>query len=156
MKHVIVTVPKDRREPGTLLVTDEAGGVLHRCQCLAKSDSQYALQHGNPSRDPTKAGGDTPTGLWQLTTIDERSEGEGLNMGRWVIWLGLPLGGIAVNGDARIAEANGRRELAIHAGRGNDRLVPTHGCIRILDHDAEALHQAIGTDDVQVQVQEAA
>lgn len=153
--RLIATLPRDRREPGILEVLDGDGRRLHRCPCRGKADGAWAVKKGNPGRDPVKTGGDTPLGGWGPTRTDERTDGEGTTpMGRWVWWLGPPVGGVPQSGQAVEAARNGRTGLAIHAGRGDGDLIATHGCLRIKDGDAEILAKLIGDDAVTVTIRE--
>ena len=153
--RLIATLPRDRREPGILELLDGDGRRLHRCPCRGKADGAWAVKKGNPSRDPMRVGGDTPTGGWGETRTDVREPGEGeLNMGRWVWWLGPPLGGAPRTGQAVDAARNGRTQLAIHAGRGDGDLMATHGCLRIRDRDAATLADLIGAEQVTVAIRE--
>lgn len=140
--RIVVKLPPRtaRQSPGTLRLLEESTGVeLLACPCLGKADGQAAAAAGNPSRDPTKAEGDTPTGVYAAAKLlpIAPSDPNHDHMGDWF----LPL--IGISGDAMRAKNNGRHGLAIHAGRGDDRLVPTHGCLRIRTLDMTALKDAL-------------
>ena len=132
MTNIVVKLPADRTQPGTLTLTLD-GGAQFTWPCLGKADNLAAADHNNASRDPTLPYGDTPLGIYDVTRADTPSPPRH-DMGTTVIWLDRPIAG-----DAVTAAHNGRTGLAIHAGRGNDRLVPTNGCVRMLDKDIDAL-----------------
>jgi hypothetical protein len=126
---------QERHNPGILRLVDGAGTELLICECLGKADGKAASAAGNPSRDPVLENGDTPTGLYApaRALLIPPADPNFAHMGAWFI----PL--IGVSGDAARAKNAGRKGLALHAGRGDDRLVPTHGCLRVRDGDMAEL-----------------
>ena len=52
------------------------------------------------------------------------------------------------------AMENGRRGLGIHAGRGNDRLVPTFGCIRLRDKDMQHIQSLAQDHQFKISIEE--
>lgn len=134
--RILVKLPplRERQDSGTLRLVDGAGHELLSCDCLGKADGKAAAAAGNPDRDPVLENGDTPTGLYAAARAlpIPPQDPNFTHMGAWFI----PLNG--VSGDAARAKNAGRKGLAIHAGRGDDRLVPTLGCLRLRDvHMAE-------------------
>lgn len=130
--QIRIDLPKNRYNPGRLAVVDDNGETAFVCDCLGKADNQRAARADNPDRDPTLPYGDTPTGTYETTQITmfaerHRSLGDG-----WIVLEGT-------GGDALTAAEKGRTGLGIHAGRGDDRLVPTYGCVRVLDRDFKML-----------------
>jgi hypothetical protein len=112
--------------------------VLLSMDCLGKADNQEAARRGNPTRDPTKPFGDTPTGSYHAHPF------------RWPTAPPLadrkkygPHGWIAIDpqsGQALTAKINGRHGLLIHSGElraGNLR--PTFGCVRVTDEAMKKL-----------------
>lgn len=141
-----VKLPKDRRQIGELAVLDVDALVLHGIECRGKADNGTATARGNPSRTTTMPYGDTPSGRWhgcQVTKLPQPADGIG---GAWIP-LEKPW-----SGDAVQAQINGRRGLAIHAGRGNDALMATKGCIRVRDRDFARLCEVLGDKIFDVEV----
>lgn len=125
-----VRLRQDRANSGVLTIYYKD---LKVCEfpCLGKADTRKATYHNNPSRDPTKPWGDTPTGRYGPTEIvwfDDHIKGIGEAA------IPLPLEG-AQGPQAEAARANGRSGLYIHAGRGSGRLRPSYGCLRLRFND---------------------
>lgn len=128
--RIVIKLPADRTQEGILvLYRDDLTVSVMRC--LGKADNQRAAEAGNPHRDPILPYGDTPLGAYAPASLEILNPPHP-RMGSYVI----PLTGIG--GDAKAAMA-ARAGLAIHAGRGDERLVPTYGCVRLLDRDIEGL-----------------
>lgn len=155
MKRIQVTLPRDRWYPGTLTLRDAEGKrILAGIPCYGKADSGRAQVEGNPSRDPTKPYGDTPSGIYEPAKVllfDPAHH----RMGRWAILLE------GVSGDALAARQNGRKDLAVHAGRGNydptrekGGLMATYGCLRLADDHMESLVGLIGDEEVEVTIED--
>ncbi len=146
-----ITLPADRVRPGRLRLLS-GGDVLLDMPCLGKADSGRALKEGNPARDPLKPYGDTPGGTYRAARI-RVFDPEHQRMGRYAI----PLIG---RGGPALKAMDLRTELYIHAtpgndaNRGTDRLIPTYGCIRLLDADMEALAQRLGDRLVEIEISE--
>lgn len=133
---ILVSAPTDRTRPGFLTCGDFG------CPCYLKADNAAAKRVGNASRDPLRRNGDTPLGVYW-----------GVLAGPWepirsygpykVIAL-TPIGG-----DALTAHKNGRRGLAIHGGAlaaDGRSFRPTHGCVRLRNHDMRALLDLLAAD----------
>lgn len=152
--RIAALLPKDRTKPGTLLLLADSGAQLLAAPCLGKSDNQKAADNGNPTRDPTRPWGDTPTGMYRSAKV-RRFDPEHVTLGPYAIKLD------GVSGQALEAVKGGRTELYIHAtrtndaGRGEDRLIPTYGCLRLEDDDMKALVAAIGDTTVEIEIAEA-
>jgi hypothetical protein len=59
--NILINLPDNRYNPGTLELLDDAGTVLFGpVACLGKADNQMAAEHNNPARIHTKPFGDTP------------------------------------------------------------------------------------------------
>lgn len=149
MPSIRITVPANRNNRGTLAVLDAAGREVVSCVCLAKAAQELASKVGNSKRDPVKRYGDTPVGSYiaqkGAVALDppQKSFGAG--------WIPLD----PVGGQAQTAEDRGRSGLAIHGGRGNTRLVPTGGCIRVFDRDYARIVAALrGAKGFKVEVTE--
>ena len=146
MKRILAFLPKQRATPGLMHLFDHDGVLLHTCPCLGKADNDRALNEGNPDRDPILPYGDTPSGDFKPCKV-ERFDPPHARIG----WSWIPLYG--ASGDAMRAMI-GRTGLGIHAGKGDDRLVPTYGCVRIRDRDMMILAREIGTDAVTVSIED--
>lgn len=135
--RLIIKLPKDRRELGELRLFAPGGGVsgkpIFSCLCLGRS----AGHASNPSRDPLKYRGHTPTGLYATTFVTALARPIA---GIGSLWIGLD----PIAGQAQLAENAGRTGLGIHGGRGDDAYKMTHGCIRLRDTDMAALAKAAG------------
>jgi hypothetical protein len=143
----VATLPSDRRLAGEYRLFNAAGNVVHAGACLGKADNLRAAQEGNPSRDPIEPYGDTPLGGYVPAKVS-RFDPPHHRMGA----VAIPLEG--ADGDALQARVRGKRAgLFIHAGRGDGRLVPTFGCLRLRDQDMAAVARIIGDDLVEVIVE---
>ncbi len=119
---------------GWFVLCDEGNHLLLTGPARGKADSKRAIEAGNPTRDPTRPYGDTPSGTFFETGVvtfatPHRRLGTG--------WLQLR----GKSGDALQAMTNGRTGLGIHAGREGDKLWATYGCVRLLTDDYDALAQ---------------
>lgn len=133
-----ITLPANRRNSGVLKLLRGAELVVHM-RCLGRAAGEKAAEAGNPTRDELKRNGDTPTGSY-LAPRGVEARPKARQTGFGTHWIPLdPIGG-----QAQAAEDAGRAGLAIHGGRGDARLVPTAGCIRVLDKDFARLKAAIG------------
>ena len=140
--HVTITLPKDRSQPGALVLRDEQGAALFSAQCLG----QGKARHGQ-----LQPRGDTPTGRYGPTFIAHfatRAAGIGK------LWCAL-VADEMFDTPASAAERAGRIGLGIHGGRGDFVLVPTHGSIRLLDRDMADFARAAGKMRFTVEIVEA-
>lgn len=143
---LLISLPDDRTQLGTLVVCDELGEILAGpFVCDGKSDNAAAIAAGNPDRDPTKPYGDTPLGEYigrleyvEASPANRRSFGPPDESGKIPIVALEPIEGIS---QAWRAYLNGRRGLAIHCGdpNGEGGLRPTHGCVRLSNADDHAM-----------------
>jgi hypothetical protein len=143
---VTITLPKDRMQPGTLVLRDAAGGLLFSCRCLGRS----AGHASNPSRDPMRFRGHTPAGKYALTFVTQLAQPV---TGIGSLWVGLDPDDF-YDTPARRAEKAGRADLGIHGGRGDMVLKATHGCIRLLDRDMADFHRIAGKRRFTVVIEE--
>ncbi|MGQ3072559.1 MAG: L,D-transpeptidase [Ferrovibrionaceae bacterium] len=141
-----VRLPRDRRLPGNFALIDPAGNTVLVGGCLGKADGQRAIQARNPDRDQARPFGDTPTGRYRPAQIAHLVPPHAV-MGDYVI----PMIGIEGRALAAMAERSG---LYVHGGRGNDRLVPTHGCLRLLDRDMIAIDRCVGRGLISIEIRE--
>ncbi|MDP2600632.1 MAG: L,D-transpeptidase, partial [Deltaproteobacteria bacterium] len=111
--------------------------VLGRSSNEWKEDGKKVTNQ-NKNRDPVHKYGDTPTGIYEVGTIQPRADKKVYGPHRAIQM-------VPVSGDASTAAQNGRSGLLIHGGRDSektrfgDNLVPTKGCIRMHDKDILAL-----------------
>lgn len=172
--NIRVTLPHDRTRPGRLLLLSDAGAppadpafrpsvpargrVLLEAPCLGKADNGQALKNGNPDRDPVRPWGDTPTGTYRPAKVITFSP-EHATLGRFAIAL-VGSGGQALEAMLERPDKPRRTELYIHAtrsldeGRGETRLIPTYGCLRLLDADMAALAALLGDQAVAITIDE--
>lgn len=142
MYLIIIELPRDRHKRGTLWLYDKEGILIKTMKCLGKADNQNAQQNHNASRNPSIQWGDTPTGVYHPATVDVLPDDHHLGK-QWIRLEGKV-------GQSLEARKRGKRSgLAIHAGRDGDRLVPTYGCIRVLQSDFNVLCNNIGDDQVR-------
>lgn len=154
---ISVLLPRDRTRPGTLFLF--SGTVeIFSADCLGKADNAQAAKNGNPTRDPVRPWGDTPTGTYHPVKV-RRFEPEHATLGPYAIPL-LGAGGQALEACTARPDKPARTELYVHAtrtndaGRGEDRLIPTYGCLRLEDGDMKALVEAIGDETVEIEINE--
>jgi hypothetical protein len=115
---------------------------------LGKADNARARATGNPTRDPTKLYGDTPTGAY-LAKFGARASPIA-TYGPHPVFILDPQ-----SGEAKEAKDNGRAGLWGHGGNTayNGLLRPTYGCLRTYNHDQEKLWQLQGSEEFLVEVQ---
>jgi lipoprotein-anchoring transpeptidase ErfK/SrfK len=146
MLKILVSLPVDRTQLGTLTVVDDQGEVLvGPFPCDGKSDNEAAIEAGNPTRNPELPFGDTPLGEYTGalrreadSPAAERSFGPPDESGA------IPIVALsAQQGPTQAWRAflNHRTGLAIHCGdpNGQGGLRPTHGCIRLSNVDDHAM-----------------
>lgn len=121
----------NRGAPGTLLVKDDDGHLIHQCSVLGKADGQKATDNGNPNRNPLLPFGDTPAGVWACHkgAITAPSS----TYGKWPVIHLAPVSGNAL-------KASTRSGIWLHGGAAGTAAVygflrPTFGCLRIADDD---------------------
>lgn len=121
----------NRSTPGKIWLQSDTGvAILGPFRCLGKSDSVHAADHGNASRDPLKAFGDLPAGVY-LARIEPNPMYPVKTYGKW-----KPLRLIPTFGDALTAANNGRTGILMHGGAvdpATEDLRPTFGCLRVDD-----------------------
>lgn len=151
--RIEVILPRNRWHLGTLQLLD-GEDVLMSCPCYSKSDSADAAKVNNPTRDPFRRNGDTPTGTYR-GTVERRVMEPERSYGKWPPIRLHPLGG-----DAMTAHNNGRRGLLIHGGHlsKDGKLRATNGCLRVEDrHQNEILYRLrlAGLDEIPIDIKEA-
>ena len=138
--RICVTLPADRRQPGSLYLIINGMVALPAVPCLGKADNGMAAAHKNPARASIFPYGDTPTGSYRAVQAVEREDPHP-RMGRLTIAL------LGIAGDARTAMIN-RTGLYIHGGpdleRYNTQLIPTLGCLRLKNPDMRMLVDKLG------------
>ncbi|MGD8325520.1 MAG: hypothetical protein PVF65_01265 [Sphingomonadales bacterium] len=144
---LLILLPKDRRIHGQLFCLGPQGEILFDCPALGKADSSRARHKDNPTRSPVLPYGDTPCGNYRPSEVIPLHPAHPRIGELWI-----PLEG--EDGDAALAHSKGRRGLGIHAGRGDDRLVPTFGCVRLLDQDMQHIHQLAGQHQFKISIEE--
>lgn len=146
--RIVIFLPRDRAKQGLLhLFGDDGRFLTGNIRCLGKADNQRAIEAKNPLRDSTRPYGDTPSGTYAPSKVT-LFEPVHPRLGKAAILID------GVEGNALIAKEEGRTGLAIHGGRGNDGLVPTYGCVRVLDRDMEKLVMALGDLPVTVEIED--
>lgn len=143
MKRIVIELPSDRRKQGSLRLYDGERLLISDVVCLGKSDGMRAARANNIFRTTTKIKGDTPLGSYTSPGVTPA-----FVFGIGDTW--IPIQPTA--GDALVGYNNGRRGLAIHGGRGNDRLMPTEGCVRLYDLDFKALASLLDGEAVEVEI----
>lgn len=139
-----IDLPRDRATEGVLRLVDGNDATMMSARCRGKADSRRAANEDNPDRDPTRPFGDTPSGLYRETGVHWFPKEANSRLGpAWIPLIGL-------SGDAERAHRNGRTGLGIHGGRGDERLVATYGCVRLLDCDFVHLATIIANRPVGV------
>lgn len=138
-----VEFSSDRDQIGSLVLLKRGARVAGPFKAYGRSDTQRAVAHQNPTRDPKKLYGDTPTGTYAIPRAIATGPGTAYNSHSYGKNGALVL--VPATGDAALAAANGRVGLLIHGGDpgSNGRLRATHGCIRLANSDMAALMAAI-------------
>lgn len=138
--RIVIRLPKNRLRPGTLQLFGDDGLEVLRGSALGLADRDDAREMGNPSGNPLRVYGDTPSGQYLGAVLatclrPQRSYGAF-----------PPISLNPMSGQALQAKLNGRRSLLIHSGdlglQGTLR--PTHGCVRIHPATHQALVEALG------------
>jgi len=146
---LVARLPDNRYRAGTFTLYHAGGLTLLAGDCLGKADNERAAKEGNPSRDPILPYGDTPLGGYVPAKV-VRFDPPHHRMGA----IAIPL--IGASGDALQARVRGKRTgLFIHGGRGDDRLVPTYGCLRLRDRDMAEIARLVGDSIVEVTIEAA-
>lgn len=132
--RIEITFQRDRRILGVLALHD-GERMVFSCPCLGRADALNAAQAGNPTRDPLRRNGDTPTGQY-TGRIERHAMEPERNYGKCP-----PIRLIPTGGDALIAHNNGRRGLLIHGGHlwPNGIMRPANGCVRVEDKYQNAI-----------------
>lgn len=147
MRKIHVFLFADRTKPGVLALLDE-GGADACWPCLGKADNARAVLAGNDGRDPAYPYGDTPTGGYRATRLVRFATTHPRLGAAW-----FPIEGESGQAvEARIK--GGRTGLGIHAGRGDDKLVPTYGCVRMRQTDFDRLAALVDGEWLKVAVSE--
>ena len=135
--NLIAIFKKNRSLPGEYQVWHE-GAIVDSFPCLGKADDAMAKQKGNPSRNPERQYGDTPTGVWRMSIgiVMANANTYGPNK-VLVMW---PTAGQALTAYGPPGKRNG---IWTHGGKPNlaGGLRPTYGCIRLFDKDMARLHE---------------
>jgi hypothetical protein len=118
-----------------VLALHDGERMVFSCPCLGRADALNAAQAGNPTRDPLRRNGDTPTGQY-TGRIERHAMEPERNYGKCP-----PIRLIPTGGDALIAHNNGRRGLLIHGGHlwPNGIMRPANGCVRVEDKYQNAI-----------------
>jgi len=138
MFNIVFALYKDRLKPGDACIADDTGAVLlGPWECLGCCDSVAAAQHGNPTCDPLKPWGNTPTGDYKIVFLVNHGPSEA-NLHSYGPYDTLAL--VGTSGDALTATGGTkplRDGIEAHAGDpGPDGVLRvTHGCIRSSNQD---------------------
>lgn len=130
-------LPVNRVEEGNIYLE---GGLLGRAR--GKADNQKAIEHGNPSRDPSKPFGDHPSGKYQVIEVRTVDPADSHSYGPFKLVLKC-LEGVALD-----AANNGRTDLEIHGGdpqADGVSLRATYGCLRVSNAVIKMLAVAVRT-----------
>jgi hypothetical protein len=147
---LVIRLPEDRNRCGVLYVRDAGGAVLAGpFPALGRTADVLAARAGNPQRLRTRPGGDTPLGGYRLKGFQASHPNFVHSFGPYGRILLAPL-----SGEAALAEAAGRFELALISGRLGpfDRLRATDGAIRLHDRSMWSLQQALRGAQVDCEI----
>jgi hypothetical protein len=126
MLRIALRVPEDRERAGhvELLVGSQVVAEGHGCGSI---DARIAKRLKNPSRDPLRPGGHTPSGRYEMRAHGSTPEDARAEYGNTLL-LFEP-----VDGDALRAQSYGRLALLVYAGNpGRDmHMKRTQGGVRI-------------------------
>ena len=139
MNKIIARLPAERDFSGLLEIQGPNGktvaGPFNLC---ARADDQLAKAGNNPDRNPLLPFGDMPLGVYRVIQILKTGNGTPYGSEEYgssgIVLLG------ARQGDAVLADANGRFGFFIQGGRlsRNGALRPTNGSLRLSDRDMRA------------------
>ena len=132
---LIIRLPEDRNQYGAIYLRDRAGRVIEGpFAAIGRAADALAGRAGNPERTRTLPYGDTPLGRYRIKRLEPAPTAP-LQLGSYG-----PHGRIIlapVSGEAALAEAAGRFEIAIQGGRLGpstyNSLRATDGAIRVHD-----------------------
>jgi hypothetical protein len=153
MLQIQVRVPRDRTRLGVLELIDAGGKtILGPVDCYCKADNASAAKFGNPSRNPERSHGDTPTGGYNafVSTPPASFGPEYLKKYGPNAFLVMD----PTSGQALRAKQNGRHGLLVHGGALNaqGKLRPTFGCVRVFDADMTRLLGLIGGPGTKLKI----
>ena len=115
MPQLIVRLPEDRSQTGSLTLESEDGVVLAGpFEVCGRADDLTAARHGNAGRDPMLPYGDTPLGVYRVAHIVASGEGTDFpadDFGPHGLVVLEPAAALAA-----LADANGRFQLLIQGG----------------------------------------
>lgn len=140
MYKVIVRFTADRDQTGLLEVQSPEGKRLSGPFAVCgRADDLSARDHKNPERNPLLPFGDTPFGDYRVTGVLESGEGTDYSSEEYG-----PAGIVLLqprNGDAALADANGRFVFFIQGGdpSPDGGLRPTNGSLRLYNRDQKRL-----------------
>jgi hypothetical protein len=144
MPRIVIRLPSDRTKVGELSLYSDEGLVIAGPFPAIGRSSQGVADHPpggtapNPTRDPIRPYGDTPTGEYYFRDIIPSGDGTthaASSYGSSGVIRMWPSGGQALE-----AERNGRTAIFIHAGDlYQGRLKGTSGCIRLFESDMAQL-----------------
>lgn len=141
-----VSLLKDRNKLGTAALYNKDTALAGPFYCLGKADSAAGAAHGNPTLDPLKPYGNTPTGIYRGQVVMEGNDLR--SFGTYKRILLTPYSGQCVTCEEL------RAGLMVHGGALNvvytwwQGLRPTHGCIRLADTSMKAILDAIPTFNI--------
>ena len=140
MHKIFVRLPMDRDYAGLLEVQTPGGTrIAGPYEVCGRADDQIARDNRNPERDPLLPFGDIPYGEYWVAGIV--ASGAGTKYGSEE----YGSAGVVVleprNGDAALADANGRFRFLIHGGKSaaGGGLRPTDGSLRLSNRDQQDL-----------------
>jgi hypothetical protein len=148
MTKIVVSLSSNRDKLGQLTYYDLTGlAVGNPYWVLGRADRGYAKVKGdNPTADPLKRYGNTPTGIYSVTGILPTGDGTQLTPTHSYGPNGA-LNLLPKSGQALQAATSGQRTgLLVHGGDlfpNATLLRPTHGCIRMSNDDIAALITAM-------------
>lgn len=144
-----VEFPVNRDRCGELKLLDEQGRtVCGPFPVAGRASDVTARNNGNPTRNPLFRYGDTPVGSYRVQSLLKSGPRTNFPASQWG-----PNGVVViepVDGEAAIAEANGRFRFLITGGDlSNDGgLVSTAGGLRLSNRHMRALVRALSRDTV--------
>jgi len=152
-----IDLPRDRADDsGWITLLDDSGATLDSAACRGKADNERAITEGNPTRDPERPFGDTPTGTAVIKSITRFPLGDA---GQYAKYGPAFLRLEATGGQMLLAAQNGREGIGIHGGlpRSNDGgLRSTHGCPRVANATILRLLELGVTVGTDVEIEEEA
>lgn len=137
MKKIVIKLPKNRLNLGSLNIYENGTALRGPIRCLGRADGMLAAAAKNPKRDPLLPMGDTPLGTYTGTIVPA----------------GIGSGALRSYGPNKrvllTPPPKGRAGLMLHGGAPSNGggLRPTEGCVRVSNEDMARILETLSPDE---------